>query len=33
MVGTVWGGERGVRDGPVWGCVVVGVAVFTGAGP
>ena len=33
MVGTVWGEERGTGDGPVWGCVVVGVGVFRGAGP
>ena len=33
MVGTVWGGECGARDGPVCGCVVVGVGVLRGAGP
>ena len=25
VIGTVWGGDFGTGDGPVWGCVVVGV--------
>jgi len=29
----VWGGECGAGDGPVWGCVAVGVGVLRGAGP
>ena len=33
VVGTVWVGECGAGDGAVWGCVVVGVGVFRGAGP
>ena len=33
VVGTVWGRECGAGDGPVWGCVIVGVGVFRGAGP
>ena len=33
VIGTVWVGECGAGDGPVWGCVVVGVGVFRGAGP
>ena len=31
MIGRVWGGECGARDGPVWGCVVV--EVLRGVGP
>ena len=33
IVGTVWVGECGAGDGPVWRCVVVGVWVFRSAGP
>ena len=29
VIGTVWGGECGAGDGPVWDCVVVGVGVYT----
>ena len=32
VVGMVWVGECGARDGAVWGCVVVGLGVFRGAG-
>ena len=33
VVGAVWGGECGAGDWAVWGCGVVGVRVFRGAGP
>ena len=33
MIGKVWGGECGAGDGPVWGCVVVGVGVLRDAEP
>ena len=33
MVGAVWGGECGPGDGAVWGCFVVVVGLFRGAGP